>query len=96
VAGEIDDGDRAVGLIGDVGAASVGQRVTDAGIVAYRNGVRGAESGAVIAVLIEADVDDADGVAIVVGYDELLCCRSRTRRRPGRRQLEDQPSRSAA
>ncbi len=72
VAGQIDDVHGAVGLIGGVGAAAVGERGNAGGIVSDRNGKRGAECLAVVAVFIEADVDEADSAAIVVGDDELL------------------------
>ncbi len=59
-------------LVGRVGAAAVGQHGHAGRIVAHRNRKRGAESCAVVAVLIQAHIDHADRVAVVVGHDQLV------------------------
>ena len=71
VAGEIGDGDSLVSLVCRVSASAVSKHGDAGRIVADGNGVGGAEGGAVVAVFIEADVDQGDGAAIVVGNHKL-------------------------
>ena len=72
MAGEIDDVHGAVGLVGRVGTAAIGKHGHAGGIVSDRNRKRGSECLAVVAVFIQADVDQRDRAAIVVRNDKLL------------------------
>ena len=75
MAAQVHDSDGLVSLIGCVGATAIGECGYAGGIVAHRNGKRGAEGRAVVAVLIQAHIDVANGVAVIISHDQLAGCR---------------------
>lgn len=90
VAAQIDNVHGAVGLVGSVGAAAISERGNAGGIVSNGNGEGSSKGLTVVAEFVEADIDQSNCGAIVVGYDKLLgsgdvfgVYRSRNRRNIG-------------